>query len=455
MRSYDLAIIGSGPGGYVSGLYASRNELKVCVIEKDLVGGTCLNKGCIPTKSLINSASIFGRLKDAQNYGVDIDGYHVNFQRMMLRKDEVVTRLRAGIETLFKANKIDLIRQNASLKNHNTISLSGSEDIEAKYIVIAAGSKPAKLAGTIVSGEAGVMSSDEALSMKELPKSITIVGGGVIGCEFASLFNLLGVNVAIVEFMDRLIPGQSREASKKLEVIFKKRGIGIFLSSKVEGITGKDPIKISVSGGKLLESEKVLISVGRQSATEGLGLENAGVKVENGKIVVDEYLRANSDNTYAIGDCISGPLLAHKASYDGMLACDNILGKKRMRDYSNVPNCIWTDPEISSVGLTEEEARKRYPDLKIAKFPYLASGKAYLRGSVEGYIKLMGDPEGNIAGVEIMGEGACDLIGEATLARTAGVKIDEWSHVVHGHPTLSEIFHEATHIFAGTPIHGL
>lgn len=455
MRSYDLAIIGSGPGGYVAGLYASRHGLKICVIEKDLVGGTCLNRGCIPTKSLINSASIIGRLKDAQTYGVDIDGYHVNFERMMSRKDEVVVRLRTGIETLFKANKIDLIRRSASLKNHNTILLSDSEEIEAKYIIIAAGSKSAQLPGVIVSEKIGVMSSDEALSINELPKSIAIVGGGVIGCEFASLFNLLGVKVTIIEFMDRLIPGQSREAGKKLEMIFKKKGIDVFLSSKVEGLAGKDPIKISVSGGKSIEAEKALVSVGRQAAIEGLGLEKAGIKAEKGRIVVDEYLRANSNNIYAIGDCISGPLLAHKASYDGMLACDNILGKKKRCDYSNVPSCIWTEPEIASVGLTFEEAGKLYPDLKIAKFPYLASGKAYLKGNVEGYVKLMGDSKGNIAGIEIMGEGACDLIGEATLARTAGVKIDEWAHVVHGHPTMSEIFQEAAHIFAGTPIHGL
>jgi len=238
-------------------------------------------------------------------------------------------------------------------------------------------------------------------------------------------------------------------------VIFKKRGIDISLSSKVEGIAGKDPIKIAISGGKSIESEKVLISVGRHAAIEGLGLERAGVKTEKGKIVVDDYLCANSNNIYAIGDCISGPLLAHKASYDGVLACDNILGKKIKCDYSNVPSCIWTEPEIASVGLTEEEARKIYPDIKIAKFPYLASGKAYLKGNIEGYVKLMGDSKGNIAGVEIMGEGACDLIGEATLARTIGVKIADWAHVVHGHPTISEIFQEAAHIFTGSPIHGL
>lgn len=453
MRSYDLAIIGSGPGGYVAGLYASRQNLKTCVIEKGLVGGTCLNRGCIPTKSLLNSASIINTLKNASIHGIDIDGYRLNFGGMMARKAEVVARLRTGIETLFRANKIDLITGEACLVNSSTLCV-GQENISARHIIIASGSRVSSLPNMTID-ENDVISSDGALNLTALPRSILIVGGGVIGCEFATLFNTLGAKVTIVEFMDRLIPSLSREASKKLEVILKKRGIDVFASSSVDGISRKKVLTASITGGRSFEAEKILVSVGRIPNTDSLCLEKTGIKLDKGKIVVDEYLRTASNNIFAIGDCISGPLLAHKASYDGILAVDNICGKSRKADYSNVPNCIWTSPEIATVGLAEEDARAKYPDLRIAKFPYLASGKAFIKGAVEGYVKILGDAFGNIVGVEILGDDACDLIGEAVLARTAGIKIFDWARVVHGHPTLSEMVQEASHIFCGTPIHSI
>ncbi|MCX5686835.1 MAG: dihydrolipoyl dehydrogenase [Candidatus Omnitrophica bacterium] len=439
MRSYDLAIIGSGPGGYVAGLYAARHNLKTCVIEKDLVGGTCLNRGCIPTKSLLHSASLVNMLKEAPACGIEIDGYRVNFERVMMRKDEVVDRLRAGIETLLRANSIDLVRGAASLADHNTIT-AGQETISAKNIIIAAGSKVSGLPNLTID-ESNILSSDGALTLKELPKSILIVGGGVIGCEFATLFNSLGVKVTIVELEERLIPSISREASKKLEAILKKRGVEVMTSTKIEGVSRA--------------AEKTLVCVGRVSNTEGIGLDKLGITTRGGRIVVDEYLRTKVKNIFAIGDCVAGPLLAHKASYDAMLAVDNICQKMRKVDYSNVPNCIWTNPEIASVGLTEEEAKAKYPDLKVARFPYLASGKAFIKGAVEGYAKIMGDSKGCIIGVEIFGDEACDLIGEAVLAKTMGIKIGDWAGVVHGHPTLSEILQEAAHIFSGTPIHSI
>jgi len=439
MKSYDLAIIGSGPGGYVAGLYAARHNLKTCVIEKDLVGGTCLNRGCIPTKSLLHSASIVNMLKEAPACGVEIDGYRVNFGRMMARKDEVTGRLRAGIETLFRANSIDLVRGAASLADHNTIT-AAQETISAKNIIIATGSKVSGLPNLMID-ESNILSSDGALTLKELPKSILIVGGGVIGCEFATLFNSLGVKVTIVEMMERLILNVSREASKKLEVILKKRGIEVMTSTKIEE-TPKN-------------AEKILVSVGRIPNTGGLGLDKVGIATEKGRVVVDEYLRTAVKNIFAIGDCVIGPLLAHKASYDAMVAVDNICQKTRKADYSNVPNCIWTSPEIASVGITEEEAKAKHPDLKVAKFPYLASGKAVIKGAVEGYVKIMGDSKGCIIGVEIFGDEACDLIGEAVLAKTMGIRISDWAGVVHGHPTLSEILQEAAHIFCGTPIHSI
>ncbi|MCX5678292.1 MAG: dihydrolipoyl dehydrogenase [Candidatus Omnitrophica bacterium] len=447
MRSYDLAIIGSGPGGYVTGIYAARHGLITCLIEKDLVGGTCLNKGCIPTKSLLNSVSIISKLKHAPDFGITIDAYRVDFEKVMSRKDEVVSRLRAGVESLLKANKIELIKGEARLASADTIAIDGREEIKAKNIIIATGSSVAHLPNINIDND-NVLSSESILNIKRVPRSLVIIGGGVIGCEFASLFANLASKVTIVEMTDRLIPGQSREASKKLEYNFKRSGIDVLTSSMVESLSAAGSVTVRVSGGKIIEAEKALVSIGRVSNIKGLALEGVGIKTYNDKICVNEFLATDIPNIYAVGDCVPGPQLAHKASYDGILACDNILGKSRKVDYSNIPNCIWTEPEIASVGLPEEAAKVMHQDIKVAKFTYLASGKAYLEGETEGFVKIVGVPStGEIIGVEIFGKDACNLIGEATLAKTRGVKIEDWGRVVHGHPTLSEIFQESCYVF--------
>lgn len=453
MKSYDLAIIGSGPGGYVAGLYASAHNLRVCVVEKDSLGGTCLNKGCIPTKTLLYSASILSTIKEAKDYGIEVDDFKINFSDVVKRKDTVVARLRTGIETLFKARSIDLIKGSGVISGANTIDVNDGT-LNAKSIIIATGSRPMGLAN-IALDETDICSSDGILNLKEIPESIAIVGGGVVGCEFASLFNSLGLKVSMVELLDRILPTLSREISRKMEAILKKRGVSINTSAKLEEISKESALKLKFSNGQTIEADKVLVSVGRHPNTEGIGLEGLRIKTEKGRVVVDDNLRTAVKNIYAIGDCVRGPLLAHKASYDAFVAVDNILGKSRRADYSAIPNCVWTDPEIASVGLNEEDARVKYQDVKIAKFPYLASGKAYLEGKSEGFIKMMGDSAGNIIGVEILGEGACDLIGEAVLAKASGINIKDWNKVVHGHPTLSEIFQEAGHIFCGTPIHSI
>jgi dihydrolipoamide dehydrogenase len=319
--------------------------------------------------------------------------------------------------------------------------------------MLATGSKVACLPDLRID-ETDILSSDGILNIPSIPRSIVVVGGGAVGCEFASLFRTLGSAVTVIELMDRLLPGQSREISRKLEYIFRKSGVDVITGAKVSSVTKNGSLKIAISTGTFVSTEKILVSVGRVPATASIGLESAGIKVQNGRICTDEYLRA-AGSIYAIGDCIAGPQLAHKASYDGILACDNILGAQRKADYSNIPNCVWTDPEIASVGLSDEEAKIGNPDLKISKFPYLASGRAFLDGKTEGFVKIAGTPAGDILGVEIIGKGACDLIGEAAVARAAGMKIPEWSRIVHGHPTLSEILQEAAHAFCGTAIHGI
>ncbi len=455
MTNYDLAIIGSGPGGYVSAIYASHHKLKTCIIEEDAVGGTCLNKGCIPTKTLLYSARMLQAIKDSSNFGIDVSGHTVNFARMAARKTEVVTRLRTGIETLLRANSVELFRGHATIAGANTLRIEGAGEITAKNIIIAAGSTAGGLPN-IKPDEMETLSSDGILNLKTIPKSLVVIGGGVIGCEFASLYNTLGSKITIVEYMDRLIPMQSREASKKLEMNFKKRGIDIFIKASAESISKDGALKVVISGGKTIEAEKVLVSVGRKPNTASLGdLKSLGIDTDKGRIKVDAHLKTAVKNIYAIGDCVSGPQLAHKATYDALIACDNILGKARSADYSNVPNCIWTEPEVASVGLTEEDAKARDPGAKAAKFPYLGSGKAYLEGKTEGFVKIVGDAKGNILGVEVFGEGACDLIAEACLAKSVNVNIEEWGRVVHSHPTLSEMFQEAAHAFCGKAIHGV
>ena len=430
----------------MAALYASRQKIKTCVIEKDSIGGTCLNRGCIPTKALLHSTSLISKIRGAKEFGIEVDGFKVDFAAIAARKDTIVARLRSGIETLFRGSGVDIIKGAAKFKDADTVTVDG-EEIHARHFIIATGSSPSGIPGIKID-EANVCSSDGILQLKAVPGSITIVGGGVIGCEFASLFSALGSKVSIVEMLDRILPTQSKEVSKKMEMILKKRGIAISTSTQFNLFPS--PGLASPGLGKV---GKVLIAVGRRPNTDGLGLEDIGIGLDKGRVVVDKNLKTAIKNIYAIGDCISGPQLAHKASYDGMLAVDNMLGKPREADYSNVPNCIWTDPEVASVGLTEEEAKARHPDAKCAKFPYLASGKAYIMGRPEGFMKIIGDSRGTILGVEIFGEEACDLIGEAVLAREKGITIKELSRVVHAHPTLSEIFQEAAHVFCGTGIH--
>jgi len=424
MTKYDIAIIGAGPGGYVAAIYAQTQGKKVLLIEKGAIGGVCLNRGCIPTKALISSLDT-----------------KLDFPSMMDRKKQVVNNLRSGVESLLKAKAVEIKRGSAKLVDKNIIEIE-NEKIESKAIIIATGSRPIELPSFKFDGKK-ILSSDHMLELKELPKKILIVGGGYIGCEFGYIYSSLGVEVTIVEMMDRLLPNMDRELSKNMELLLKRKKVKILTKTKAD-----ESLKDSF--------DKILVCVGRKPVTEGLGLDSLGIKTEKNFIVVNEFLKTNIDNIYAIGDVIGNYMLAHVASHEGIKACENIMGMNTPMDYSAVPGCVYTKPEIASVGLTKEEAESKGYKVKVAKFPFTASGKAQATGKTNGFVKMVADGEKDIIlGVHIVGSDATNLIAEATLMVKFKMKVKDVADTIHAHPTLPEALMETCFSLSGKPIHTL
>jgi len=440
---YDLSIIGSGPGGFAAAIRASELGLKVCLIEEDSIGGTCLNWGCIPTKSIVESLKVLHYAKDAADFGINLDLHGVDFNKIQGRKEDVVSKIRQGAQMLLKTKKVDIITGQASFKDKDTIEVDGNE-VKAKSVIIATGSMPAELS-TIKFDHKHILSSKDILSLKNLPKQIAIIGGGFIGCEFASIFNDLGAEVTIVELMDRIIPEADSEISKRLEAEFKKQGIKIKKSSQVAKVDIADKTTIEIKDQEPLEAEVILLCVGRRPNTENLGLENIGVKAEKEGIVVDNKLKTSVPNIYAIGDAIGGHYLAHAAAYEGEVAVENITGKETIVDYSGIPSCIFTQPEISSVGMTENKARELNIDYKVTKLPFAAVSKAHIAGKTNGSIKLITDAEtDSILGVHIMGMLASELISDFAVCIKNGLSAQELADTIYAHPTLSESIWDLT-----------
>ncbi len=453
MSKYDLTVIGTGPCGYVASIWAARCNLKVAVVEKSLLGGTCLNWGCIPTKILLHTAKVFVTAKNASSYGVNVGPVSLDFEKAFIRKEKVLEQLRNGINSLFKARKIDLFKGEAKILDKGLVEAE-KERLESENILIATGSRPLGLPIFKFDKES-ILTSDDIMSHRALPESILIVGGGAIGCEYATLYNSFGKKVVIVEMMDTLIPLLDSELGKRLAVIFKNRGIEVATKTKVEAIkkTGAG-IKAALSNGKVYNLEKALICVGRKFNSENLGLEKLGVKFDNGKIIADEYFRTNVPGIYAAGDVIGGVLLAHVASHEGMAAVNNIKGERQVVNYNAVPNCIFTNPEIATVGLSEQEAKANAGEIKVSRFPYSALGKAQAIGEAEGFVKIIGEvSSGKILGAHILGAHATDLIGELTLALKGGLKVSDLMDTIHAHPTFSESISEAAFNFYGKAIH--
>ncbi len=426
---YDLIIIGAGWAGYNAAIRAKKLGLKTALIEKAQLGGTCLNRGCIPTKALIQSAKIYSLAKKSTNFGIEISEPKINFTAIQSRKDRIIQQLQKGIEFTLKG--VDILRAEARISSANSVKTKG-KDLSAKFILIAAGSKPSQLKTLQFDGKR-IISSDDILNLKDVPKSLLIIGGGVIGCEFASLFFTLGSNVTIVEKMPQLLPGVDKDAARKLELIFKKKGITVNTN-------------FDASTADFNNYALVLLSVGRAPITEDLGLEGFGIKTERGKIKTDEFLRTNIPNIYASGDCTGKVMLAHFAAYQGITAAENIAHPNTLKKCDNeiIPNCIFTDPEVSSVGLDEESAAKKGFEVMINKFDFLSSGMARILDETDGFIKIISDKKSaKVLGASIIGPRAVELIAILTLAVSNSLTVSGVRDTIFAHPSLSESIHEA------------
>ncbi|MEJ8554033.1 dihydrolipoyl dehydrogenase [Tepidibacter sp. Z1-5] len=455
-----IAVIGGGPGGYVAAIKASMMGADVTLIEKRSVGGTCLNVGCIPTKALLACSEMLMNVRESKSYGINIDGtIDADFESMMDRKDKIVDQLVKGIEFLFDKKGVKLVNGFGKLISKNEIEVSkadGSKEvIEADKIILATGSVPIVPPMFPYDGEK-VITSDEALNLKELPKSMLIVGGGVIGCEFGQFFRTLGTEVSIVEMNDQVLPFEDKDVAKQLQRSFKKDKIKLLTGKKIQNCNVKDEkVVANLDNGKSVEADIMLVSVGRKPYLENLGIEDLGIEVERGRIVVDEKMQTNVDGIYAIGDIVNSPFLAHVASKEGMIAVENALGKDKKINYTAIPRCVYTEPEVAGVGLTEKQLEQQGINYKIGKFEFRGLGKAQAIGKFQGFIKILADSEDKIVGASIVGPHATDLLTELTLAVNLGLTVEQVGDVIHPHPTLSEGLMEALHDVHGECVHSV
>ena len=447
MMKYDLIIIGSGPGGYVTAIRASQLGLKTALVEKESLGGICLNWGCIPTKALLKSAQVFEYLNHANDYGLTIKGFSSDFKAIISRSRNIAEGMSKGVKFLMKKNKIDVISGYGKIKPDKVVDVDGIE-YQADHIVIATGAR-SRILPTIPQDGKKIFGYREAMNLPKQPKKLIIVGSGAIGVEFAYFYNSLGTKVTIVEYLPNLVPLEDHEISKELEKSFKKRGINVMTSSEVTSISTKGKgvkavIKTS-KGEETLEADTLLSATGVKSNIEDIGLEKVGIAVDKDKILVNSYYQTNIPGYYAIGDIVPGPALAHVASAEGILCVEKIAGHDVTPiDYGNIPGCTYCSPEISSVGLTEKQAIDKGFDVKIGKFPFSASGKASASGHKEGFVKVIFDSKyGEWLGCHMIGAGVTDLIAEAVLGRKLETTGHDVLKTIHPHPTMSEAIMEA------------
>lgn len=450
---YDVLVIGSGPGGYVAAIRASQLGMKAAVVEKESVGGICLNWGCIPTKSLLKSAQALEYAKHAADYGVSIGGeVKADFPAMVKRSRDVAGGMSKGVQFLFKKNKIETLSGFGKLAGKNTVEVTDDsgkkKSYKAKHIILATGARSRELPNLKIDGEK-IIGYRKAMVLEKQPESMVVVGSGAIGSEFAYFYQSLGTDVTLVEFMPTLVPNEDEEVAKQLERSFKKMKMKVMTSSTVEKVdTSGKKCKVTIKtkkGEETVEADIVLSAVGITPNTENIGLEEMGVKTEKGRVKVDEFYRTNVEGVYAIGDILEGPALAHVASAEGIVCVEKIAGKNpEPIDYGNIPGCTYTSPEVSSVGLTEAKAKEAGYEIKVGKFPYSASGKASAAGQKDGFVKLIFDAKyGELLGAHMIGGNVTEMIAEMVVAKKLEITGHELIKSIHPHPTMSEAVMEA------------
>ena len=461
--NFDLLVIGSGPGGYVAAIRASQLGLKTAVIERESLGGICLNWGCIPTKSLLKSAQVYEYFLHAADYGISIDGtVKPEFDKVVGRSRTVAEGMSKGIEYLFKKNKIEVIKGTGKLKSPGLVVVTDSDgkttEVKADHIILATGARSRELPNLKQDGKK-VIGYRQAMTLPKLPKSMVVVGSGAIGSEFANFYNIMGTEVTLVEFLPNVVPVEDEEVSKQLERSFKKSKMKVMTSSSVESVdTTGDLCKVSIKTPKGItevEAEIVLSAVGIAPNVEGIGLEELSVEMDKGKVKVDPFYRTNVKGLYAIGDIVGGPALAHVASAEGITCVEKIAGHDPQAvDYGNIPGCTYTNPEVASVGMTEKAAKEAGYELKVGKFPFTASGKASAAGAKDGFVKLIFDAKyGELLGAHLIGANVTEMIAELVLARKLETTGEEIIKAVHAHPTMSEAVMEAAAAAYGEVIH--
>ncbi len=460
---HDLAVIGSGPAGYVAALRASRLGADAVVIEKGSVGGVCTNTGCIPTKSLIHAARLRLMLGSVSEFGLEVSETGFDFSRAAAARDRVVERLRTGVESLIKANKVKLIRGEASFESPHELSVKvdgqeGHESVSAARLIIASGSRPASLPGVEFDGEL-VLDSAAGVGLNELPRSLLIVGGGYIGCEFAAAFSAMGVDVSVVEMMDSLLPLMDADCAAAISRRLKKMGAAVHTGVRLEELKKMgDGVEARLSDSAIIKADKALVSIGRRPCVEGLALDKAGVALdENGAVSVNKHMQTAAEHIYAVGDVTGGVMLAHCGSHEGLVAAEHAAGRlSAAMDYRVMPACAFTLPEVASVGLTEGDAKEAGREVDVTKYPLRFLGKAVIDGAEDGFVKMIADAKtGELLGVHILAADASSLIGEAALALKMEVTAAELADCIHAHPTMPECLMEAAQGLVGLPVNWL
>jgi dihydrolipoamide dehydrogenase len=461
-EKYDLVVIGSGPGGYVGAIRAAQLGMKVAIVERDRLGGVCLNWGCIPTKALLRNAEIIALLRRGEEFGFSFENLRVDFSVAVKRSEQAARKLSKGVEYLMKKNKVTVVAGEGKLAGNGQVRVAKDgkvTELHAARILLATGSRPREIPGVPIDGKR-IITSTEALSLPQVPRSLLIIGAGAVGVEFADVYHAYGAEVILIDMLPRLLPVEDAEISNFLEKVFAKRGITIRTGTKVEGVTVKGEqvfLRLSKEGKtEEITGDVALVAIGRIPNIEALGIEGLGVKVGRGSFIeVGDRFETSIPGIYAIGDVIGGPLLAHKAMAEAIVAVEAMAGQNGRRiDPSKIPNCTYCSPQVASVGLTEEQAKEKGRQIKVGRFSFQASGKAVALGDTEGFVKVVADAEyGEILGLHIIGPEATEMIAEATMARTLEATLEEVHHSIHAHPTLSETVAEACLAALGRPIH--